>query len=33
MTIHYFAFGSNLSSRRLLARIPGASKNCVATLP
>lgn len=33
MKIHYFAFGSNLSSCRLLARIPGASKNCVATLP
>lgn len=33
MTIHYFAFGSNLSSPRLQQRIPRASKHCVATLP
>ena len=32
MTINYFAFGSNLSSRRLLQRIPAASVHCVATL-
>jgi len=33
MKISYFAFGSNLSSQRLLERIPRASKHCVATLP
>jgi len=32
MKISYFAFGSNLSSARLLERIPRASKHCVATL-
>ena len=32
MQINYFAFGSNLSSPRLLQRIPQASKHCVATL-
>jgi len=32
MEINYFAFGSNLSSPRLLQRIPRASKHCVATL-
>ena len=32
MKINYFAFGSNLSSARLLQRIPEASKYCVATL-
>ncbi len=32
MKINYFAFGSNLSSPRLLQRIPLASKHCVATL-
>ena len=32
MKINYFAFGSNLSSPRLLERIPLASKHCVATL-
>lgn len=32
MKINYFAFGSNLSSRRLLQRIPEASVHCVATL-
>lgn len=32
MQVNYFAFGSNLSSARLLARIPRASKYCVATL-
>ncbi len=32
MKTNYFAFGSNLSSPRLLARIPQASKYCVATL-
>lgn len=29
---HYFAYGSNLSSRRLLSRIPGARFVCVAAL-
>ena len=33
MELNYFAFGSNLSSPRLLERIPRASKHCVATLP
>ncbi|MBT8436277.1 MAG: gamma-glutamylcyclotransferase [Gammaproteobacteria bacterium] len=33
MEVNYFAFGSNLSSPRLLERIPRASKHCVATLP
>jgi len=33
MKISYFAFGSNLSSTRLLERIPRAAKQCVATLP
>jgi len=32
MKIGYFAFGSNLSSQRLLTRIPRASKHCVAIL-
>ena len=32
MMINYFAFGSNLSSPRLLQRIPRASKHCVARL-
>ena len=32
MTIHYFAFGSNLSSPRLQQRIPRARKHCIATL-
>ncbi len=32
MILNYFAFGSNLSSRRLLQRLPGAVFNCVATL-
>ena len=32
MKINYFAFGSNLSSPRLLRRIPAASAHCVATL-
>ena len=32
MRLHYFAFGSNLSSRRLLQRLPGAEFHCVATL-
>lgn len=32
MKLNYFAFGSNLSSPRLLQRIPQASKHCVATL-
>ncbi len=32
MKTSYFAFGSNLSSARLLERIPQASKHCVATL-
>ena len=32
MKINYFAFGSNLSSARLLERIPEAAKHCVATL-
>ena len=32
MKINYFAFGSNLSSARLLERIPEASKHCVAIL-
>jgi hypothetical protein len=31
--IYYFAFGSNLSSPRLLERLPAASVHCVATLP
>ena len=30
--INYFAFGSNLSSRRLLLRVPGAEFHCIATL-
>jgi hypothetical protein len=33
MQTSYFAFGSNLSSARLLERIPRAAKHCVATLP
>jgi hypothetical protein len=33
MKISYFAFGSNLSSQRLLARIPNACKHSVAILP
>ncbi|MCP4768974.1 MAG: gamma-glutamylcyclotransferase [Gammaproteobacteria bacterium] len=33
MKISYFAFGSNLSSTRLLERIPRAAKKCVAILP
>lgn len=32
MKINYFAFGSNLSSPRLLQRIPRAAKHCVASL-
>jgi len=32
MKINYFAFGSNLSSARLLERLPEASRYCVATL-
>ncbi len=32
MKINYFAFGSNLSSPRLLQRIPRAEKHCVAKL-
>ena len=32
MKVNYFAFGSNLSSPRLLERIPLASKHCVAIL-
>jgi hypothetical protein len=32
MKLSYFAFGSNLASRRLLQRIPAASVHCVATL-
>jgi len=32
LKINYFAFGSNLSSPRLLERIPDASVHCVATL-
>ncbi len=32
MKLNYFAFGSNLSSPRLLERIPEASVHCVATL-
>ncbi len=30
--VNYFAFGSNLSSQRLLERIPAASKHCIANL-
>jgi gamma-glutamylcyclotransferase len=32
LKLSYFAFGSNLSSPRLLERIPEASVHCVATL-
>ncbi len=32
MKINYFAFGSNLSSPRLLQRLPQVSVSCVATL-
>ena len=32
MRLNYFAFGSNLSSLRLLQRLPEASIHCVATL-
>ena len=32
MRLNYFAFGSNLSSPRLLQRLPAASVHCVATL-
>lgn len=32
-TIHYFAFGSNLSSKRLLQRLPDAGLGSVAILP
>ena len=32
MTINYFAYGSNLSSHRLLQRLPRAEVSCVATL-
>ena len=32
MELNYFAFGSNLSSPRLLQRLPGAEVHCVATL-
>ena len=32
MTIHYFAYGSNLATRRLLERIPKAQVHKVATL-
>jgi hypothetical protein len=32
MTLNYFAFGSNLASRRLRQRIPQASVHCVAIL-
>ena len=32
MTIHYFAYGSNLASHRLLQRIPEARVDRVATL-
>ena len=28
MAINYFAYGSNMASERLLARIPGARKVC-----
>jgi cation transport regulator ChaC len=33
MAIYYFAYGSNMASERLLARIPGARKVCNAVLP
>ena len=32
MTIHYFAYGSNLATRRLFQRIPNARLDSVATL-
>ena len=32
MRLNYFAFGSNLSSPRLLQRLPAARVHCVATL-
>lgn len=32
MKLNYFAFGSNLSSARLLQRLPTAEVHCVATL-
>ena len=32
MTINYFAYGSNLSSYRLLQRLPQAEVSCIATL-
>jgi len=32
MRLNYFAFGSNLSSARLLQRLPTAEVHCVATL-
>ncbi len=32
MRLNYFAFGSNLSSPRLLQRLPAAQVHCVATL-
>ena len=32
MAINYFAYGSNMASERLLARIPGARKVCNAVL-
>lgn len=32
MKLNYFAFGSNLSSRRLLHRLPEVELGCVATL-
>ena len=33
MAVNYFAYGSNMASHRLLARIPGATKISTATLP
>jgi len=33
MELNYFAFGSNLSSRRLIQRLPEVTVACVATLP
>jgi len=33
MAVNYFAYGSNMASHRLLARIPGATKISTAMLP
>ncbi len=33
MAVNYFAYGSNMASHRLLARIPGAKKVSTAILP